>query len=111
MEQLKVTKGEWQLKKFSYRYYITNGEVSICQTTSIKENQNISVFSEEYEAEEKRCQQEEEANAHLIAASKDLFEALNEAVKEMLLINNKYPDRVSLRINQAQAALNKAQGK
>lgn len=36
-----------------------------------------------------------------------LAEALEEAIKEMEMISNKYPERVLMRINQAKAALSK----
>lgn len=52
--------------------------------------------------------EEQQANAKLIAAAPELLEALQQAVKEMEQINNIYPERVLGRLDQARAAIQKA---
>jgi hypothetical protein len=68
------TQGEW---KSSNRIllHVEMGNQWICQLSNL-ENTNKNFLSDEYDAEEKRLKEEQEANAKLIAAAPDLLQAL-----------------------------------
>lgn len=88
MEQLKVTQGEWQVNK-------KTSQISNRRRIDV-DNKTIFVIEDYTENEE-----EAKANAHLIAASKDLFEALKK-VREYMTAH--IPEKI---FDEVDAALNK----
>ena len=59
----------------------------------------------------KQLPEETQANAHLIAAAPDMYEALKEAIKELIIHTTKHDLGMIALVEKAQEALSKAEGK
>lgn len=112
MKEFKGTKGEWVLRISGYRDYIAidGGRQA--------NSDNRSIMYKQFNPTETPTKQQSDyynewkANAQLISAAPDLFEALqksNEQIELVLKANPEY-EGLSKTINSNNAAINKALG-
>ena len=101
-EKQNHTQGEWKASNRIF-LHVEIGDQWICQLSNL-ENTNKNFLSDEYDAEERRLKEEQQANARLIAAAPDLLHALQTLVNWASNGNQEH----LIVFEQAQQAIDKA---
>jgi hypothetical protein len=97
----KHTQGKWEVKDHSFSTYIVSGKIDICQVSRIKKRALpiLNTVVDRIEVEEE-AEQQEQANAKLIASSPQLLETLTNLLasykKAMGLITGKESNAITV---------------